>query len=46
MESGESIYAYQIRVPHSNGILNAYFAHEEAIHPPERELHELDVLGF
>ena len=37
---------YQIGVPHSDGILYADFPHQQAVHPPKRELHELDVLYF
>ena len=36
--------AHQIGIPHPYGILHAYFTHQETVHPPERELHELDVL--
>ncbi len=35
---------YEVGIPHSDGILHADFAHEETVHPPKRELHELDVL--
>ena len=33
---------YQIRVPHSDGILDRDLAHEQTIHPAKAELYELD----
>lgn len=42
---GESkMETYEVGVPHADGILHADFPHEQAIHPPEGELHELHVL--
>ena len=45
-ETGQDERTHQIGIPHPNGILHADLAHQQAVHPPERELHELDVLGF
>jgi len=38
--------SYQIGIPHSDRILDTDFSHQQAIHPPERKLHEFDVLGL
>ena len=38
--------AYEVGIPHPNGILHTYLPHQQTIHPSERELHELDVLGL
>ena len=34
---------YQIRVPHSDGILDRDLAHEQTIHPAKAELYKLDA---
>ena len=36
--------AHQIGIPHPHGILHADLAHQQAVHPPKRELHKLDAL--
>jgi hypothetical protein len=36
---------YEIRIPHPDDIPHAQFAHQEAVHPSESELDELDGLG-
>ena len=36
--------AYHVRVPHADGVLERQLAHEQAVHPPEGELEELDTL--
>jgi len=35
---------YQIGIPHPHRVLHANLAHQQAVHPPERELHKLDAL--
>ena len=35
--------AYEVGIPHSDGVLHADLTHEKAVHPSERKLHELDV---
>ena len=35
---------HEVRVPHPDRVLDANLAHEETVHPPEGELHELYVL--
>jgi len=37
-------WTHEIRVPHAHDVLDAQLAHEEAVHPPERKLDELDAL--
>ena len=37
-------HAHQIGIPHPHSILHADLAHQEAVHPPKRELHKLDAL--
>lgn len=34
---------HQIRVPHSDGILDRNLAHEQTVHPAKAELYELDA---
>lgn len=35
---------YEVGVPHADNVLDAYFTHEEAVHPAKAELDELDAL--
>lgn len=35
---------HEVRIPHADNVLDAQLAHEEAVHPSERELDELDAL--
>jgi hypothetical protein len=37
---------YHVRIPHANRISYVHFPHEQAIHPPETELHKLHTLLF
>ena len=34
----------EVRVPHTDSIPHAELAHQQAVHPPECKLHELDTL--
>jgi hypothetical protein len=36
--------AHEVGIPHPDGVVNADLTHEQAVHPSEGELHELDVL--
>ena len=42
----DRVCTYQICIPHPDRVLHAYLAHEQTVHPSERELHELDVLSL
>jgi len=37
-------FTYKVSIPHPDNILYAELSHEEAVHPPERELDKLDAL--
>lgn len=34
---------HKVGIPHAHDVLDAQLAHEEAVHPPERKLDELDA---
>ena len=40
------IKTYEVGVPHPYSILDTNLPHQEAVHPSERELHELDIFGL
>jgi len=35
---------YEIGIPHPDCTLHTDLTHQQTVHPPERELHELDTL--
>ena len=41
---GEGVCAYEVSVPHADGVFDADFAHQQAVHPAEAELDELYAL--
>lgn len=34
---------YKVGVPHADGMLESNLSHQQAVHPPERELNKLDM---
>jgi hypothetical protein len=44
MKRVEGALTHKVGVPHPNNVLDAQLAHEQAVHPSERKLNELDTL--